>query len=432
MSPSRLSCVLILSMGCLASTVIGQPPPGAQPPGTPPSLTPPAGPGTPGTTEPTPVLSNERPVEWPKQIYGKTVQDFIIEFNSSDPTVREIAVRTLPGFGPEARKIYMKPLLRLISDPDPGVRINTIMVIASMPIESKEDMKAAADSLRSAIQNTVSGSAIRLNAAKALSLMGPEAITVLPTVLSLSEDAWWETRQAAAAAVGRIGAPLYEAAPPGPVGSPPKMPVLKRPASKVAVEKLMNTFLNDKSSAVRLQATQSLISLGPPITKDPAEYIKTVKPYMDIIGEKLKTDNKAEKDTAVRIWLMVVSIMYDDRSTETNVERLTAQLQDPDTSIKLHALNAISMLGLKAKSSMPEVRKLLHQNEPNVLMGAISAIMSQGEDAKYSLPEFEKALTTVKDPGLRDVLRKGMNAVKQIGEPKDAKKDPKDAKEPKK
>jgi HEAT repeat protein len=429
MVPSRLWLAVALAGLCTISTVIGQVPPPANPPGTPPSLTPPA-----GTVEPPPMVpksAETRPTEWPKSIYGKTVQDFITEFNSSDPTVREIAVRTLTSFGPDARKVYMKPLLRLISDPDPGVRIHTIMVIGSMPIESKDDMRAAAESLRGAIQGTVSGSAIRLTSAKTLSLMGPEAINVLPAVMALSEDAWWETRQAAALAVGRIGAPLYEPAPAGPAGSPPKPPLLKRAASKVAVEKLLNSFLNDKSSAVRLQAAQSLIALGPPTTTNPQDYIKTVKPWLDIVNEKLKTDNKSEKDTAVRIWLMVVSMMYDERSIETNVERITAQVIDGDVNLKLHALNAFVLLGSKAKSAMPEVRKLLHHNDANVVVTAISAILAQGEDAKYSLEEFDKALNTVKDPGLRDILRRGQAAVKQQAEPKKPV-DPKKPAEPKK
>lgn len=435
MNLSRLWCAVILGSLCVGSSVIGQPPgtpptlPGT-PPGTPPELNPPpkGGEGTPpkggeGTPPPKPP---EKPIEWPKQIYGKSVQDFINEFSNSDPTVRELALRTMPSFGPDVRKTYIKPAIKLISDPDPGVRIAAITLIGAMPIENRDDLRAAAEALRAAIQGTVSGSAIRLNAAKALAGMGPEAISVLPTVMNLSEDAWWETRQAAAAAIGRIGSPLYEFPPApasgttAPSNSPPKPPVLKRPASKAAVEKLLNTFLNDKSAAVRLQAAQSLIALGPPTNSNPQEYIKTVKPWLNILAEKLKTDNKSERDPTVRIWLMVVTIMYDDRSTDQNVERITAQLVDGDTSIKLNALGALSLLGPKAKNAMVEVRKLLHDKDPALVMGAIGAIMAQGEDAKYSISDFEKAIEAAKDPVLRDILRRGLSTIRQQAEPKKA------------
>src|SRR5690349_3530314 len=159
--------------------------------------------------------------------------------------------------------------------------------------------------MAAAIGRTQPGSMIRLHAARTLAGIGPEAYDAIAAVGGIANDPSWETRQAVAAALGRLGAPLYDDKPPPP--GPYKVQPLKRPASTAAMDKLVLVLLKDQSAAVRMEAMQSMIVLGPPHTDNPAAYPKLVAPYLEEINRRLKT----EKDHGVKIWLYLVQMMYD-------------------------------------------------------------------------------------------------------------------------
>ena len=92
--------------------------------------------------------------------------------------------------------------------------------------------------------------------------------------------------------------------------------------SRTALNKLCNDLLKDESVLVRIEAIQALLILGPPYAPEPAEYVKLVQPYANVVAERLKEDGKGEKDEMARLWLMLLGCMYDDRTMDTAIAKM--------------------------------------------------------------------------------------------------------------
>jgi len=395
--------------------------PGAAIPPAIPPLLPPAGtmPPPAGTTPPTPGMPapKESPKEAPKppkpptEINKRAISAWVADFKSVDPTVRDTAVKVIPLFGFEAaRKSAMKSVIPLIDDPDPGVRINAILVISAVGFDKIEDVKAATSMLAAAIQKTAPGSMIRLHAVRCLAGLGPDAIGAIGTLTSIASDPSWETRQAVCAALGRVGAAVYDdkPAPAGTTLTAP--PALKREPSLTAMSKLNLSLVKDESSAVRMEACQALVVLGPPITADPKNYVTVAAPFMQAIGGRLRL----EKDPSVKIWLHLLNIMYDERVLEGTVKTFTADLSSSDPNIRIQALNALGVLRNKSKSALPVMMTQLNHADLNVAAAAIDNILMIGSDAREAIPEFEKLIAEAKDKEFKKYVEEALKALRKF------------------
>ena len=400
----------LLASALAGATAFAQPaaqPPAAPPP-PPPGVAPPAAQQPPPAGAQMPPPAPAKPPEWPKEIGGKTLQGVIAEMSNPDPTARDLAIRALPLFGPEAKKVAGRPLIAALNDPDPGIRITAMVTMTLVGLPTETEMRAAADAIRSAITKTVPGSAIRLAAARTLGYFGTDAFYAMSGAVALLDDPWWETRQAAAAALGRIGAPVYdEKNPPLPGGRPPAP---KRPASRLAMDKLMFNALKDKSAAVRMEAAQALLMLGPPYNPDPAGYIKDVKPYLDSLSLHLGS----EKDAAIKVWLMVVNIMYDDRVLDPTVAKIAGHIGAADPNVRVQALGALGVIGSRAKAAVPEVRQALLQDDELVQVAALSCLAAMKADAKDALLDVEKMKTSAKNEDIRRLAAETSDAIRGV------------------
>lgn len=412
MLPARPLRRLVLPTVVLtAALAAAQPPAGSQPQ-----------PGLPAVGAP-------KPPEWPKEIGGKSAADWVVEFHNLDPTLRENAVKVIPGFGPDVRKVAIKPLIVLIDDPDPGVRVNAILVLATIGFsaDQREDARAAAVALASAIGKTAPGSVIRLHATRALSVLGTEAVFAIPTLTKIAEDPAWETRAAVAAALGRIGAPVY--GPPAKGADPNKPPVPRQKPSKAAMDKLANALLVDRSASVRMEAVQGLLQIGPPYVDDVSKYGDAIEPYVKLVTARLKTDAQSEKEPAVRVWLFTLHSMYDDRTMDVNVDRIGHYLQEPDPVLRVHALNALTLVGPRAKGVLPQLKECLKAKEIPVITNAVEAMLAIGEEHRTTaILEIERLVAATADKGMREFyesVAKALRAGKKDFDPKAA-----DAKKP--
>jgi HEAT repeat protein len=414
-----LTATLVLAQQPPAAPKSPAPPAGAPaaktaPPGTPPAA-PPAADKTPaGETKPP---TAQPKFEWPKEVLNKSLAAWIADFKSKDPTVRDAAIKVIPLFGPEGRKAGMKGLLDLLNDHDPGVRINAMLILGSIGFDNKEDMHTAAARMAGTIRATAPGSMLRLHAARTLANMGPRAYTsdVMSAINGIVNDPSWETRQAVAAALGHVGMALYEEdkskSQPAAKGSNDAPPVmkLKRPANTAAMSKLMHTLLKDDSAAVRMEALQSLIVLGPPHVTKSSDYGNVIKPYLAILTSRLKD----EKDPGAKIWLRVVTMMYDDRAIAANVKEIAKAIIAPDPNLRVQALNALAVVGPKAKPVVEEITGALGQMEnPPVVIAAASCLVTMGDAGKSAIPELEKWAAATKDADPKSkVLKEQQKAI---------------------
>jgi hypothetical protein len=415
-------------------------PPGTQTqkiPGVPPA--PPGSPPTPPATPPALTPKKEEPKkdepkkdQWPKSVNGRSLGEWMADFKSPDPTVRDAAIKVMPLFGPEARKVAPKELIRLIDDPDPGVRINAILIFGALGTDNKDELRAGAKAMAAAINKTANGSMIRLHAARTLAAMGPDGHDAIPAVIGIANDLSWETRQAVAAALGRLGAGIFEEKP-QPPGAPYKPPTAKRQPSKTAMDKLVYALLKDDSAAVRMEAMQSMIVLGPPYTTNPALYPKLVAPYLEEINQRLKL----EKDDTVKIWLYVVQMMYDDRTVEGkdgNMVKIAGYLSAKEDALKVQALGALAILGPRAKPVVIDITQCVKDPESSVVIAALTTLVTMGSAAKFALGDLQKQLVITKDKDLKKTFEEAIKIIKEgRAEPEPEKKDdPKKKDEPKK
>ena len=73
---------------------------------------------------PTSPLIKGDPGKWPKEVGGKNLETTIQDLKSStDPAIREAAVRALPYFGPKARELGAAQLALALRDSDVNVKV---------------------------------------------------------------------------------------------------------------------------------------------------------------------------------------------------------------------------------------------------------------------------------------------------------------------
>lgn len=387
-----------LAAGLLAVSTAAQPPgqPPKQPPVKPPAAPPPA--TTPAPT-PSPLAGPPGPAHqqaWPKEVGGKTLPAWITELKeSTDPAVRDAALRAIPLFGPDARKPALDPLLAALSkERDPGVRLNVIDLLGVIGAENADQAKRIAKALALVLANAGPGGPTRLHLVRAVANYGPDAADAVSAVLAVITDPAWETRRGAAFALGRLG-----------FATDPK----KGP-STAALKGLANTLLKDDSAAVRLEAVQALILLGPPAYKpdSPTDYAVVIRPYLDAVATRLKV----EKDKGVQVWLLVLLMRYDgSQLTDANVLKVAGYVTDPDPAARYHALTALGMLGEKAKPAVPRIADALRFDEPELVYAALSALAALGEHARQALPELERLRAVSKDEALKAVVGEAIDVI---------------------
>ena len=332
-------------------------------------------------------------IEYPTVVEGKTLPMWLAQLSAAvqpDSQQREAALRTLPQFGPDARKPAIAPITNLIhADPDPGVRIVAITIISNMGFDIRDQIKPAVSALRTCMLNTAPGSIVRLYCIRSLMSFGQEAVAAIPEIKGAGSDPSWETRQAVATALGRIGAPASE----------------KGKPSDLAAKYLLNTLMKDPCTGVRLEAIQALLTLGPPKADKPEEYIKAIKDYLEPVELRIKgaPNIKTEQDKGVLCWLYLLNIMYDDRvlvdKEKDYLKKIAGYIKYPDSPIvRLHAINACAALGPQAAPVVQQLADALGYPEPELVIAAMSALAQIGPAARGILPELEKIKAGSKDP----------------------------------
>ena len=252
------------------------PPGGVNPPGVPPvmpkDVVPPLGPG------------KKEEDQYPKEIEEKTLNMWMNELRTSkDAQVREAAVRVVPLFGPRA--IALKATSELLlatlkTDPDLNVRLAALSVAPYMSYNQQED-PLCNDRIDIVTRMLSSESLpVRYDATIAMAGIGPVAKKAIPQLVArTNEPASWLTRKAAASALGSVGRGWVN----------PDNPADKVDPAELAVTALLNQVKADPSAAVRREAANSLILVGP---------VSAVQ--MKVWKISLETVLKNEKDRATQ------------------------------------------------------------------------------------------------------------------------------------
>lgn len=347
----------------------------------------------------------EKKVEWPTSIGGKDIFQVMKDAEyPHDPVVRESALRVLPMFGPPAQKKEVSKLLlrrMTANEPDPVVRAAVFNAVGSIQFEAEADNKEALRLLSIYIDNPVGPSAsfYRLRAIQAVTMFGPKGEAAVTALTGQAlRDPSYETRRSIAAALGRVGF--------DPVGGP----------NMKALTALADRLASDDCAAVRLEALQSLLLLGPPWAavrkaddKTPppikADSAAVIVGYMKKRVGDLKARPKpippSEKDKQVEILARLVLMRFDPSEVnDDNIDALAAFLSGNDMAAKIQAITAFAVIGEMAARKVNDVVRLMEDKDSPLplTVATIQALMSMGAGAKPALPNLKKMLEEKKKP----------------------------------
>ncbi|MDB5308126.1 MAG: repeat protein [Gemmataceae bacterium] len=399
------------------ATVAGLPSTPSPVPAVPPSLSPQApAPLTPAPPpDPTPPSPQPNPMpkdptkgpEWPTAVNGKPMSEFIREAGDADPAIREMALRALPGFGPTAQKAAGKLILWHMdgsNEKDPGVRAAAFEAAGVLGFDTDTDTREAIRILFTAADKGVVGGSTRLHAIQTLAKFGAKAETAIGYLVgeNMTRDPAYETRRSIANTLGWIG--IHEHAGPSPR----------------VLHCLTTVLIQDKSAAVRLEAYQSLVMLGPPYLpreagapllkniKNPAQipkvddklvatYVAAIKrrlgPYKAEPGDKEKESptGLVERDRQVEIFARLALMRLDPKEiNDENMTGIAKYIVGRDTGPKLMALSALGFMGEGAARKLDDVCRGMLDDDATVASAAVSTLVAMGQAAKPAVPLIEK------------------------------------------
>jgi len=363
---------------------------------------------TPGEPSKTPETKpgKEEKIEYPKSVGGKTVDEWIAEMKidpnnyqplQPDGAAREAAVKNLVFFGPDVREKLVKPLINTISwDPDPGVQVAAITIISNIGFDLRKQTKPVVDVLAKKLGNSETHSTVKMYCVRSLTSFGSDAKSAMNVLRAPAQtrNSSWETRREVAIALGIVGMPEPPKKPGDPFNSP----------DEAAMNALTEVMISDPSIAVRIEAVKSLLSMGPPVPKNPAEYAKAVKVFLDRIKPRIDFENKNKKgDKGVYVWLLLLEIMYNGDLTDENVKKIADVIKAPDDPFhRLAALQALGALGPKAAKALPQIMDALNYPEQLLQLTAMMALARIGPSARPALEKLEEIKKKVPVKNLND------------------------------
>ncbi|VTT99283.1 hypothetical protein : [Gemmataceae bacterium] len=327
--------------------------------------------------------------KWPTEIGGKDVKSWLKDLTDPDPAIRQAALNTIPNFGPDVKKMAGKPILARMKapsaggEPDPGVRITLYDTASLIGFDDPKDETEAIRLLGVSVDLGVPGGIGRKHAVQTLASIGPRAEGVVYLVAGTAlNDPAFETRQSIARCLGQIS-----------------MNKATGPNVK-ALQALAGTLAKDVSVAVRMEALQALVMLGPPWAgPKPANGPPVInQKSADFVAEAMRNrlgkgkSKDLEPDKQLEIWCRVVLMRFDPK--EINDENLTAiarHCSAKDDGPKVQALQALAIFGEQAGGKVDAVVSVLDDDNPLVLSTALTALASMGAKAQGAVGELEKA-----------------------------------------
>jgi hypothetical protein len=363
----------------------GKKPPGKgdpkMPPGKGDSKLPPIVVAPPGGKAP---VKKKDDIKWPKEVNGKTAEVVVKEMKSSDPGLREAAVRTLPLFGPRGRELGGAELVEVLTgDRDWSVRlaalsVSPVVLFGHLVLIEGDTDKLLIDGMNATINMANSEQlSVRFEALKAIAAYGPfiryiTAGKVISVVVNRARDPLsWHMRVAGVAALGQIGMGIPKSE---------EEPEERGYPDQASVNALLDILRQDACSAVRREAINSLILLG---TVAPSEQ----KKWRAALDSVLARD----KDKSIQLWTRVCILANDPAGVKGNQPHLDAVavvLQAPEAAGRLEACQAFARLGDDAASKLQDLLNLIQKpnEEPAIVAAGIAAVATMKSQAKITLP----------------------------------------------
>jgi HEAT repeat protein len=170
-----------------------------------------------------------------------------------------------------------------------------------------------------------------------------------------------------------------------------------------ALNRLAATLAKDQSAAVRMEALQALVALGPPWAgNSPGKGVpgptnwKAATFIADRMRERLvvtKTHGIVEHDKQLEIWCRIVLMRFDEKelAKEDHLNAITTNFDaKSELGAKLQALQALALFGERAAKQVDKVVPLLSDGDQVVVVAALTTLRAMGVKGQPALDQLEK------------------------------------------
>ena len=253
---------------------------------------------------------------------------------------------------------------------------------------------------------------IHIKAAYGFLVLGPEAKSALPELISMLDDHAPEVQILAAFAIGKIG----------PDGAP-AIPALQR----LITDSLTNPS-GKFSTDERALPAYALGAMGPVarsalpqiqlLRKDSEHFVRAAAEaaFIKISGTGLDAILEALKDpsNSTNCVFAAEAILFLGTNAAPAIPFLISALQSTDTSIRETALGALSAIHMSPETTIPAILPLVDASNTNgrIRDCALSVLHNFGPSARGIVP-MTTLLQTLQDPD-EDIRRRATNALRQI------------------
>jgi HEAT repeats len=318
-----------------------------------------------------PVMTPE-PVPVNAQLGGKTLDQWVKEFNAAkDPSKVVNCIQSILQFGPDAAQQALPHLIAILRKHKPtapidtSVRVNACIAVGNIVGDSKDrpERKYIQEAVTLLTRQLRDGERIiRYRAAESLGMIGTEAKSAIPELIyNVRDPATWETRQAAAYALGTVA-------------------VDREKGPQLIVLQALYGALRDNSASVRMSAVQAIARLGAPKDqKDRLELERALEPVA-----------KYDADLTVQIWAHLAVMGLNGKVEDWRLAAIGKMMHSPELAARMQAAQALGALGKQAKKEIPQLLSGLRDPDVNVVIYSTAALANMGKAAEQALPYLQK------------------------------------------
>ena len=328
---------------------------------------------------------------FPTQLDGKTPEEWAkIARSSPDASMREMAIRILPSFGPAGRKAGSAALLyALTQELDAGNRLVALGVLPNIGFEDEhraEGLRAMGAYLTAPTSN------VRYEAAMAVGNCGPAMRKNIPELLGptmLTDRTAWKVRKAAVFALGRVGAPVDD----------------KDVVDPRAINGLI-LALRDPAYQVRQEALQSIMLIGNPSTKE----------EMLNLRRALSVTVK-DTEPSIGIWSNVALLRLREdtlkSASEPNLVALMKYFRHTNPGVRIEAMSGLT--GLKPEETalcLNELYDIIRtEKETSVVIAAIQTTTFATTQWRTVVAFMEGLQTSSEDKNIKEAAKQAIGVL---------------------
>jgi HEAT repeat protein len=275
----------------------------------------------------------------------------------TDVEVRRLAVASLGEVRPDA-KLVVEPLAGLLKDRDVAVRRQAAAVLGQYGPEAKPAVAA----LVARVRDPGEDRDVRQQAVQAIGRVGPGAKEAIPALVALLDDKdgtlLWSYAGSALAGIGEEAMPAVVAALKKPDGTINSRALSAASAFGRAGVPGLREALKSRDATLRVAAAAALVNAS-------ADDAAPARPVLDAA---VQDPNSSRRQTAANA-LRLLNFM-----TTPSVEAFAKALGNPQRAVRLEAADTLAMHGPGGRDALPALRKALSDSDADVRLAAALAI----------------------------------------------------------